>query len=171
MADWPKILAEHGNRVWRTAYRILAHAADTQDCYQDTFLAAWKLASQKRIYDWAPMLVCLATRKAIDRLRQRMRIRASSQPLAVELEPATEADPASSLRMEELVERVRQGLTELSEKQAEVVWLRLIEDLTPQEIARHLQISGGEVRVLLHRGRVRLSQHLASELTDTQELP
>src|SRR5687767_8295772 len=44
MADWAAILAEHGPRVWRTAFRVLNHSADAHDCYQETFLAAWQLA-------------------------------------------------------------------------------------------------------------------------------
>ena len=68
MADWAALLAEHGPRVWRTAFRILNHHADAHDCYQDVFLAACQIAPRDPA-DWGRILTCLATRKAIDRLR------------------------------------------------------------------------------------------------------
>ena len=48
MTDWRTILAEHGPAVWRTVYRLLDHHADALDCYQDTFLAAWRYAEPRR---------------------------------------------------------------------------------------------------------------------------
>jgi RNA polymerase sigma-70 factor, ECF subfamily len=169
MADWAAILAEHGSQVWRTVYRILRHYADTCDCYQETFLAAWELAQIRPITEWVPLLTCLASRKAIDRLRKRIRAIARNESLQEALELVSDADPASALRAAELLDRLQIGLSELPQKQAEVVWLSCVEGLSHMEIANHLQISSGEVRVLLHRGRGRLSQLLASEFNDVPE--
>lgn len=169
MTDWAAVLAEHGPRVWRTAYRVLSHADDAHDCYQETFLAAWQTARTRRIDDWAPLLTCIAARKAIDRLRNRIRALARTEPLDAIAEPTADVDPATALRMAELLDRLRAGLSELPEKQAEVVWLSCVEGLSHQEIAEQLRIATGEVRVLLHRGRGRLSQRLASEVTDAAE--
>jgi RNA polymerase sigma-70 factor, ECF subfamily len=44
MADWTELVAEHGPRMWQTAFRILNHHADASDCYQDAFMAALKIA-------------------------------------------------------------------------------------------------------------------------------
>src|SRR5207247_11299297 len=76
MTNWPFILAEHGAMVWRTVYRLLDHHADALDCYQETFLAAWRFAQREPVAEWRPFLVSLATRRATDRLRQRYRDRA-----------------------------------------------------------------------------------------------
>src|SRR5260370_23318235 len=76
MTDWPFILAEHGATVWRTVYRLLDHHADALDCYQETFLAAWQFAEREPVADWPSFLISLATRRAMDRLRQRYRDRA-----------------------------------------------------------------------------------------------
>jgi RNA polymerase sigma factor (sigma-70 family) len=169
MTDWAAVLAEHGPRVWRTAFRVLNHAADAHDCYQETFLAAWQISRTRRIDDWVPLLTCIATRKAIDRLRKRIRMLDRTEPLDAVAEPIAANDPATALRMAELLDRLRTGLSELPEKQAEVVWLSCVEGLSHQEIADQLHIPTGEVRVLLHRGRGRLCQGLASELTDAAE--
>jgi hypothetical protein len=67
--DWTAILAANGPRVWRTVYRVLNHHTDAEDCFQDTFLTAWRFARDHPVTEWAPYLTWLATHKAIDRLR------------------------------------------------------------------------------------------------------
>ena len=172
MADWAAILAEHGPQVWQTTYRVLRHHADAYDCYQETFLAAWQLSQANPITDLAPLLTCLATRKAIDRLRQRCRTASRTESLEVVPEPVgAVADPLQAVRLAELIDRLRLGLAELPEKQAEVAWLSCVEEMSHQDIADHLEIPTGEVRVLLHRARLRLRQHFAPELTDVAEAP
>ena len=51
---------------------------------------------------------------------------------------------------------VRQLLARLPAKQAQVFYLSCIEEMPHSEISREMQISGVEVRVLLHRARARL---------------
>src|SRR5262249_61227424 len=92
MIDWASILAEHGSRVWRTVYRLLDHHADALDCYQETFLAALQFADPQAIADWSAFLVSLATRRAMDRLRQRYRSRSHLIPIANVPEPSSGAD-------------------------------------------------------------------------------
>jgi RNA polymerase sigma-70 factor (ECF subfamily) len=58
------------------------------------------------------------------------------------------------------MERVREGMAELPEKQAEVFWLSCLEGISHQQIADLLRVPPGEVRVLLHRARTRLSSLL-----------
>ena len=165
MADWAARVAEHGPRVWRTVFRLLNHHADAHDCYQDVFLAACQIAPRDPA-DWGRILTCLATRKAIDRLRARARS-ARTGPLDAAPEPATNDDPAQPVRLAELIDRLRAGLAGLPGKQAEVVWLSCVERLTHREIADQLRNPTGEVRVLLLRGRQRLREHLVPHPTDT----
>jgi RNA polymerase sigma-70 factor (ECF subfamily) len=162
MIDWPSILAEHGAAVWRTAYRLLNHHADALDCYQDTFLAAWRFARRQPVADWGSFLTSLATRRAMDRLRSRYRVRSRVVALDGVPEPSSEADgPPQHAGAAELLDRVRQELAELPDKQAEVFWLSCVEGLPHRQIADRLQVPPGEVRVLLHRARTRLRAILA----------
>ena len=157
MIDWGSILAEYGSTVWRTVYRLLDHHADALDCYQETFLAALRITERQAIADWPSLLVSLATRRAIDRLRQRYRSRSRFIPIDKVPEPASEIDgPLLQAQANELIHRLREGMTELPEPQAEVFWLSCLEGLSHQQIADRLQVPTGEVRVLLHRARTRL---------------
>src|SRR5438270_13417746 len=92
MTDWPTILAEHGSAVWRTVYRLLNHHADALGCYQETFLAAWRFAEREPVADWGAFLTSLATRRAVDRLRQHYRSRCRTVAMGGVPEPFTEAD-------------------------------------------------------------------------------
>ncbi|HEV3024089.1 MAG TPA: RNA polymerase sigma factor, partial [Pirellulales bacterium] len=119
MIDWASILAEHGTRVWRTVYRLLGHDADALDCYQETFLAAIRVPEPEDIDNWSSFLVSLATRRAMDRLRQRYRSRRGHVSIDAVPEPAVEADdPLQRAQANELMDRVRRGMAELPEKQA-----------------------------------------------------
>src|SRR5713226_2297346 len=80
MTDWPLILAEHGPTVWRTVYRLLDHHADALDCYQETFLAAWRFAERAPVADWPSFLTSLATRRAMDRLDSATATELASSP-------------------------------------------------------------------------------------------
>src|SRR5262245_11283903 len=114
MTDWPLILAEHGPAVWRTVYRLLDHYADAQDCYQSTFLAAWRFAEQQHVDDWGSFLKSLATRRAMDRLRQRYRDRARLTAIDGAAESTRNAQsPFAHASASELMHCLRAGLAEL----------------------------------------------------------
>jgi RNA polymerase sigma-70 factor (ECF subfamily) len=157
MVDWNEIVATHGPLVWRTAYRLLGRHDDALDCCQETFLAAYRATSRVRVDDWPAFLVSLATRRAIDLLRRRVRVRRRLAPLDEVPEPTAPGPcPDGPAQEAERLEQVRLLLARLPAKQAEVFWLSCIEDLKHAAIASQMGISDGEVRVLLHRARVRL---------------
>jgi len=156
MTDLSDVVAEHAAAVWRTAYRLLKDREDTLDCHQETFLAAQKLAAQESVRCWRSVLVQIATRRAIDRLRQRYR---RDQEL-VKSEPVIEADvdvsPEAYARAAELRDHVRRALSQLPEQQAEAFWLRHVEDLDVREVAEQMSLEPGHVRVLVHRAAAAL---------------
>ena len=103
-----KIIAEFGPAVWSTVYRLLNHDADALDCYQETFVAAWEISKREPIVEWPSLLTTLATRRAMDRLRQRYRSRTQSLDSEKLLEPSNETySPQNEVLAAELMERVR----------------------------------------------------------------
>lgn len=63
-----------------------------------------------------------------------------------------------------LARRVRDVLPTLPEAQRQVVLLRDVEGLDAREVAATLGLSAGNQRVLLHRARTRIRDHLESEM-------
>jgi RNA polymerase sigma-70 factor, ECF subfamily len=70
------------------------------------------------------------------------------------------------LLAEQLAGRVQALLDELPEAQRQVVVLRDVEGLTPSEVSELLGVTDGNQRVLLHRGRARLRELLAHEVSE-----
>ena len=73
-------------------------------------------------------------------------------------------DSHDRLLAESMADEIRSALEELPGRQREVVLLRDVDGLTSEEVCDVLDISEGNQRVLLHRGRSRLRQTLESEL-------
>jgi DNA-directed RNA polymerase specialized sigma24 family protein len=82
MTDWQSIVAAHSAVVWRTVYHLLGNHQDAADCFQETFLSALDVARRHTVRSWPAMLTCLATVRALDRVRQRMRERGRSVDVA-----------------------------------------------------------------------------------------
>jgi RNA polymerase sigma factor (sigma-70 family) len=164
MSDLSQIVADHSDAVWRTVYRLLNDRDDALDCFQETFLAAQRLASGSSVKAWRALLVRIATHKAIDRLRQRYRALAVIEGLAVAAADRPSATlPDANVEAAELRERVRRALLQLPDEQAEAFWLRHLEELSTTEIAEQMGIELGHVRVLVHRAAVALRSILGGE--------
>jgi RNA polymerase sigma-70 factor (ECF subfamily) len=73
-------------------------------------------------------------------------------------------DSHDRLLAESMADEIRAALEALPGRQREVVLLRDVDGLTSEEVCEVLDISEGNQRVLLHRGRSRLRQVLESEL-------
>jgi len=62
-----------------------------------------------------------------------------------------------------MADRIRSAIEDLPARQREVVTLRDVEGLSSEEVCSVLEISEGNQRVLLHRGRSRLRQVIETE--------
>jgi RNA polymerase sigma factor (sigma-70 family) len=169
--DWERIVVDHGPAVWATVLRILRHHADAQDCYQQTFLDALQCSRSRMTTNWAALLATIATRRAIDRLRQRISARNCRVEIEASEDLSVEGGPAGAQMGElELMDTLRTGLAILPEKQAAAFWLRSVEELSYVEIAAELGIDANEVGVLLHRARTSLQRHFAADRSAGREL-
>jgi RNA polymerase sigma-70 factor (ECF subfamily) len=156
VTDWDRIVREHGPRVFGTAWRILGHAADTEDVVQDVFLEAFRLRTTQPVRNWAALLHRMATCRALDRLRQRRSVVSLDSMALADSTP----DPEAAAIGQELAERLRQAVAELPEREAAVFCLRYFEEESNQRIAEVLNITPGAVGVALHKARTRLEELL-----------
>jgi RNA polymerase sigma factor (sigma-70 family) len=160
MKDLTAIVAAHREAVWRTAYRLLNHREDALDCFQETFLAAAKLAEQGSVRHWRTLLVRIATRRAIDQLRKRYQEKQTIVGIVSDVIDRAHQGSAVSIEGEELREQVRGVLARLPAAQAEAFWLRHLEQWSPAEVADALEVEPGHVRVLAHRAAIALRDQL-----------
>jgi len=128
VADWDRIVREQGPLVYRTAWRILGHAADTEDVVQEVFLQAHQFVLSRPVRHWSGLLRRLAACRALDRLRQR---RAVVSLDGLELASGGET-PDEAAVSHELAERLRHAIAELPPREAEVFCLRYFKPVEPR---------------------------------------
>jgi RNA polymerase sigma-70 factor (ECF subfamily) len=158
MTDWDELMAREGPAVWRTVYRLVQNRADADECFQETFLAALEIANRQPVRNWPALLHRLATSRAIDRLRKRLRRMRHEQFVDLSQTVGTDHDPSEQAEAIELAGALRRAVAQLPAKQGEVFWLHEIGDWSYQQIGDQLGITVNAVGVLLHRARQKLQE-------------
>jgi RNA polymerase sigma-70 factor (ECF subfamily) len=166
MVDWDEIVRCEGPAVWRAAYRLLRNRADADECFQETFLAAWEVSKRQPVRNWPAMLQRIAVSRAIDRVRKRVRRRRQEEVVDVTIVEAKTADAVQQAEAAELADALRWAIGRLPLRQAEVFWLHEFGDASHQQIAEQLGITVNSVGVILHRARQKLQEllHLRSRM-------
>lgn len=172
MTNWSQIVEEHGPVVWRTARRLLGNEADEADCFQRTFVSALELSRKERIRNWPPLLKRLATARALECLRGRIR---ASNRLAPLLDgggfDGKAVDPLQAAGQAELVADLREALPKLDPLQSEVFCLAVLEGLSYQQVADQLRLNVNHVGVLLNRARTCLRNLLQAHRPNSAAAP
>jgi RNA polymerase sigma-70 factor (ECF subfamily) len=166
-SQWAAIVRQNSPLVWRTVYRLLAHDADAADCFQETFVSAWRFSRRQTVRNWPALLQRLATMRALDHLRRRRR---GEKHLSVQSNlnelPAAEIDPPAQVQSAELAEQLRKALADLPAQQSEIYCLRHLNGFSYEQIAEELEINVSAVGVNLHRATEKLRAALTPILSD-----
>jgi RNA polymerase sigma-70 factor (ECF subfamily) len=153
--DWDRIVREHGPMVYTTAWHILGQAADAEDVVQDVFMEVQRI--RVRVRCWPALLRRLTTFRALDRLRQRK----STVSLDSLCLFSPNGDPESQAIGRELVDRLRQAIAQLPQREGTVFCMRYFDELSYDQIAENLAVSRGAVAAALHKARAKLENLLA----------
>jgi RNA polymerase sigma-70 factor, ECF subfamily len=152
-----QLFEEHQGRIFRAAFRILGNATDAEDILQQVFLRVVRQeVPADQVGNMDSYLYRSAINAALDLARSRWR--RSRVPLAEAT--AQDRTGASSTEPYEIRNWLRQALTVLSERQAEIFVLRYLEGYENREIAEMLATSQAVVAVSLFRARAQLKKEL-----------
>lgn len=157
------------------AQRRLRDTDSAEEIVQETLLAACRsghtFAGKSSEKTW---LVGTLKHKIADYLRRVSRERGLFE---AEIEPGFEADsfdrqghwqaaptpwndPWQALAHKEFQKVLQRALNTLPERQAQVFWLREVEEFSTEEICKTLGLSATNTQVLLYRARLRLREYL-----------
>ncbi len=154
----------HHQRVLRAAYRITGNMPDAEDVAQAVFL---KLAGDgiPPMDNPESYLYRAAINGALDLLRRKKSDREVGLDLVGGMPALKSGDsPDQQVSAGQLRTRLRQALSCLSPRTAEMFVLRYIEELDNREIARLLGTSQAVVAVMLHHARTRLKKQYRAYL-------
>jgi RNA polymerase sigma factor (sigma-70 family) len=165
--DWPSVLAEH-DRWLRTV--VCARVGEPQaidEVMQDVSLAAVRqhapLMDAAKV---APWLYRLAVRQSLLYRRKQGRGRKLIDRYAQRFRPSEAdsrtVDPLGWLLVEERRTLVRQAMSHLATRDAEILLLKYTEDWSYHALAEHLGVSESAIETRLHRARQRLRTELAA---------
>lgn len=151
--------AHHG-QIFATAYRVCGNAQDAEDVLQTVFM---RLLRRQDEIDLRPSPMSYLHRAAVNASLDLLRSRSRSR--TVELDdfdaPAGEHEsPERHHQDREIRGALRQALTVLSPKNAEIFSLRYFEDLSNRDIAHNLGMSQTAVGVALHRARSQVKKEM-----------
>ncbi|HEX6865323.1 MAG TPA: sigma-70 family RNA polymerase sigma factor [Thermoanaerobaculia bacterium] len=162
--DLEALFREHHGAVYRAAYRITGNAMDAEDVLQTVFTRLLRREEQPDLSETAgSYLHRAAVNAALDLMRRRKRSRkVDLDEVGDRLVDDVQPSPERAWGNQELKARLREAMSRLSPRQAEIFSLRYLEGLGNLEIARMLGSSQTAIAVLLHRARHRLQKELGS---------
>jgi RNA polymerase sigma-70 factor (ECF subfamily) len=159
------IVQLHQHRVYVLVYGLTRVHEDADDLAQETFVRAWQALDRFRVGEpLYPWLARIARNLAYSLFRSRKRRPETS------IEPLVEAghqwgvddDPAEHAAHEETQDKINAAFAELSEDHRAVLELRVLKDLSYEEIANTLGVPAGTVMSRLSRARTELRARLES---------
>ncbi|XXF75988.1 RNA polymerase sigma factor [Myxococcaceae bacterium GXIMD 01537] len=151
-----QLYRQHRTRALAIARRILGDEDDAEDVVQDVFA---RLARKPEGFTgrsaWTTWLHRVMVNSSINWLRARKRRE------KLQHEPTESASPESQAAGAEMRRHYQEALSEVSEQQRQVLYLREERGFSYPEIAQVLRIPEGTVKSTLHRGRQRAMEVLA----------
>jgi RNA polymerase sigma factor (sigma-70 family) len=156
-----QLFADHHRRVLVAAYRITGSMADAEDVVQTVFLRLGK-GEGLPPKNAGSYLYRAAVNGALDLLRRRKIALVEPMEAAAHVPASRRADaPDTEISRTELAGQLRQAISELAPRAAEMFTLRYIEEMGNREIAALMGTSQAVVAVTLHQTRSKLKKRLS----------
>ncbi|WP_067475488.1 RNA polymerase sigma factor SigE [Dietzia timorensis] len=162
LPSWNRIVADHGDRVYRLAFRLTGNAQDAEDLTQDAFIRVFKSLDRYKPGTFEGWMHRIVTNLFLDQVRRKARIRMDALPEDQERLPSGHSGPEQVVVGETFDPVLQRALDNLPPDYRAAVVLCDIEDLTYEQVGRILGIKMGTVRSRIHRGRAALRAELAA---------
>ena len=147
----------HHQLLYRVAYHLTGNAQDAEDLLQDLYLKLW----QKRddLPDEAmreAYLVTMMRNLFVD--QRRLKHVDASAELKNEEGPPDERSLDRQIDARDEVRQMEGLISELSERDAKIIQMHLVDDCSYEEIERDTGLSQGNIRIIVMRTKKKLKQ-------------
>lgn len=150
---WADIVRDHGDRVYRLAYRLAGNQHDAEDITQETFIRVFRSLSSYQPGSFEGWIHRITTNVFLDMVRRRQRIRMEALPEETDRIAGSEPSPEQAFDAANLDPDLQAALDELLPEFRAAVVLCDVEGLSYEEIGQTLGVKLGTVRSRIHRGR------------------
>lgn len=161
-----KLVTKYQKRLFRFVFMILKSKDAADDIVQDAFVKAYtaldSFDKDKQFYPW---LSTIARNLALNRLKREAKHTTESE-LESEFENISDesSDPLDDLINRENDKKFAKAVISLPEKFRTVFVMRMMEQMSYEQIAKTLNISPGTVDSRLYRARSKLLEILKEQL-------
>ena len=155
----------HHQLLYRVAYHLTSNAQDAEDLLQDLYLKLWQ--KRDELPEEATRDAYLATmmRNLFIDQRRLKRLDASTE-LKNEEGPPDERSLDRQIDARDEVRQIEGLISELSERDAKIIQMHLMEDRTYEEIEHDTGLSQGNIRIIVMRTKKKL-KHQFQNITKT----
>ncbi|WP_214364326.1 RNA polymerase sigma factor SigE [Pseudonocardia sp. H11422] len=158
--SWDEVVREHGDRVYRLAYRLTGNPHDAEDLTQETFIRVFRSLASYKPGTFEGWLHRITTNLFLDLVRRRARVRMEGLPDDTDRIPGGGPEPEVVFSETHLDPTLQAALDELAPEFRAAVVLCDVEGLSYEEIGATLGVKLGTVRSRIHRGRAALRNAL-----------
>ena len=147
----------HYKLLYRVAYHLTGNAQDAEDLLQDMYLKLWQKRddlpdeAMKEAY-----LVTMMRRLFID--QRRLKHVDASAELKEVLSPPDERSLARQIDTKDEAMQMEGLIRQLSERDAKIIQMHLMEDRSYEEIGQDTGLSQGNIRIIVMRTKQKLKQ-------------
>ncbi|MGI6648637.1 MAG: RNA polymerase sigma factor [Bacillota bacterium] len=162
---WDLVIEKYYNKIMNAIFFYTKDQYLAKDVTQEAFAQAIEKITQLKNPDrFGAWLMSIAFNIAKNNLKRNKRIFVSSNVNTLNQLPSDFDFPQEFVERKETQEIVKKALMKLTIKEREAVILRYHLDMTEKNIAYAMGVSTGTVKKLLSRAKVKLFDHLQSQL-------
>lgn len=143
--------------LYRVAYYLLESEDDARDAVQDLYARLWSsLDGLDSVHNPKAYCITMIRNICLDRIRKAGRMSRSELPDNIPEQRTVDRD----LEQKERLRRVMEAMDRLSESQRTVLRMKVLEELSYEEIEQKTGMNNLTLRVLLSQARNRLKKVL-----------
>jgi len=140
------------NKLYRFAFRLLGSSEEAKDVVQEAMIKVWNGRDLGEVQNMEAWCMRITKNISLDKLRSRQRKMTHSIDTNFEVRHEG-LTPHENTEMHENMKRINQLMTQLPDKQRQVMHLRDIEGHSYNEICEMLELDMNQVKVNLFRAR------------------
>jgi len=152
------------DKIYRFVFFKVNNQEEAQDLTADVFLRVWQyIQEKKKVGNFKALLYQVAKNRVIDHYRQKSHSDVlTGEEILREIEDSRGEDFVKELEIKSEIKSLESFLKQLKAEYQEVLLLKYVEGYSNGEIAKILDKSTSNVRVLSHRA-LKILQNLISE--------